>query len=64
MGEAKGRRRQGIGYQIQENWVPANLRNGVIYLQVAPASEPAVTSTLTGSGSSFVYSTTPIGLAR
>src|SRR6476660_197312 len=49
VGEAKGRRRQGIGYQIQEDWVPANLRHGTIYLQVAPASEPAVTSTLTGS---------------
>jgi len=49
VGEAKGRRRQGIGYQIQEDWVPANLRNGTIYLQVAPASEPAVTSTLTVS---------------
>ena len=50
VGEAKGRRSQGIGYQIQEDWVPTNLRNGVIYLQVAPAAEPPVTAApLTGS---------------
>lgn len=50
VGQAKGRRSQGIGYQIQEDWVPANLRNGTIYLQVAPAAEPPVTaSPLTGS---------------
>jgi uncharacterized protein DUF4214 len=50
VGEAKGRRNQGISYQIQEDWVPTNLRNGAIYLQVVPAAEPPVTtSTLTGS---------------
>jgi len=50
VGQAKGRRSQGIGYQIQEDWVPANLRNGTIYLQVAPAAEPPVTtSALSGS---------------
>lgn len=50
VGEAKGRRSQGIGYQIQEDWVPTNLRNGTIYLQVAPAAEPPVTTVpLTGS---------------
>jgi hypothetical protein len=50
VGEAKGRRSQGIGYQIQEDWVPTNLRNGTIYLQVAPAAEPPVTAApLTGS---------------
>jgi hypothetical protein len=50
VGEAKGRRRQGIGYQIEEDWIPTNLRSGVIYLQVAPEAEPPVTTTpLTGS---------------
>ncbi|HEV7504173.1 MAG TPA: hypothetical protein VGS07_04615 [Thermoanaerobaculia bacterium] len=49
VGDAKGRRSQGISYQIEEDWVPTNLRNGTIYLQVAPAAEPPVTATLTGS---------------
>jgi hypothetical protein len=40
VGEARGRRSQGIGYQIQEDWIPTNLRNGVIYLQVVPAAAP------------------------
>src|SRR5882672_5217375 len=31
VGAAKGRRSQGISYQIQEDWVPANLRSGAIY---------------------------------
>lgn len=50
VGEAKGRR-QGIGYQIEEDWIPTNLRNGTIYLQVAPAAEPPAAggATLTGS---------------
>jgi hypothetical protein len=50
VGETKGRRSQGISYQIEEDWVPTNLRNGAIYLQVVPAAEPPVTTaTLTGS---------------
>jgi hypothetical protein len=50
VGPDKGGRRQGIAYQIHEEWVPTNLRNGVIYLQVAPAAEPPVTTVpLTGS---------------
>jgi hypothetical protein len=50
VGEAKSRRSQGIGYQIQEDWVPANLRSGSIYLQVVPAAAPeASAATLTGS---------------
>jgi hypothetical protein len=40
VGEARGRRSQGISYQIQEDWVPTNLRSGTIYLQVVPAAAP------------------------
>ncbi len=50
VGEAKGDRRQGISYQIHEDWVPTNLRNGSIYLQVVPAAAPqAPPASLTGS---------------
>jgi len=50
VGAAKGRRSQGISYQIQEDWVPTNLRSGAIYLQVVPAAAPeAPAATLTGS---------------
>ncbi len=50
VGEAKSNRNQGIGYQIEEDWVPTNLRNGVIYLQVVPAAAPPPAAPqLTGS---------------
>ncbi|HSS47612.1 MAG TPA: DUF4214 domain-containing protein [Thermoanaerobaculia bacterium] len=50
VGETKGRRSQGISYQIEEDWVPANLRNGSIYLQVVPAAvAPDVGAALSGS---------------
>lgn len=50
VGSAKGRRSQGISYQIQDDWVPANLRSGAIYLQVVPAVAPeAPAANLTGS---------------
>ncbi|MFY9819967.1 MAG: hypothetical protein WAM82_01195 [Thermoanaerobaculia bacterium] len=43
-------RRQAIEYQIQEDWVPTQLRNGVIYLQVVPAAAPPqAAAPLTGS---------------
>jgi hypothetical protein len=50
VGEARGRRSQGISYQIQEDWVPTNLRSGTIYLQVVPAAAPPqAAAVLTGS---------------
>jgi hypothetical protein len=50
VGAAKGRRNQGISYQIQDDWVPANLRSGAIYLQVVPGVAPeAPAANLTGS---------------
>jgi hypothetical protein len=39
-----------VGYQIQDNRVPANLRSGTIYIQVVPAAAaPATGAALTGS---------------
>jgi len=50
VGPAKSNRNQGISYQIQEDWVPTNLRNGAIYLQVVPAAAaPEASAPLTGS---------------
>src|SRR4051794_35690966 len=50
VGPAKSNRNQGISYQIQEDWVPTNLRNGAIYLQVVPgAAVPEASAPLTGS---------------
>jgi hypothetical protein len=48
---AKGyNRNQAVGFQIREDWVPANLRSGTIYLQVVPAAAaPVAGSALTGS---------------
>jgi len=51
VGTTKGyNRNQAIAYQIREDWVPANLRNGTIYLQVVPATAaPESVGSLTGS---------------
>ena len=36
VGPAKGNRVQAIGFQIQEDWVPADLRSGTINLRIIP----------------------------
>ncbi len=48
VGNARG---YNVGYQIQDNRVPANLRSGTIHLQVVPgaAAPESVGSSLTGS---------------
>ncbi|HYX24519.1 MAG TPA: hypothetical protein VFC23_10245 [Thermoanaerobaculia bacterium] len=52
VGTTKGyNRNQAVGYQIRDDWVPASLRSGTIYLQVVPATAApeSVGSSLTGS---------------
>jgi hypothetical protein len=41
VGTAKGNRTQAIGFQIQEDWVPANLRSGTIHLRITPGDSVA-----------------------
>ena len=50
VGPAKGNRTQAIGFQIQEDWVPANLRSGTIHLRITPAD--SVAGSDLGGGSS------------
>ena len=50
VGDTRSHRSQGISYQIQEDWVPTNLRHGAISLQVVPAAAaPEVGAALVGS---------------
>jgi hypothetical protein len=39
VGTAKGNRTQAFGFQIQEDWVPANLRSGTINLRIVPGND-------------------------
>jgi hypothetical protein len=50
VGNAKGNRTQAIGFQIQEDWVPANLRSGTIHLRIVPGTG-SVEGSDTGGGS-------------
>jgi hypothetical protein len=50
VGTAKGNRTQAIGFQIQEDWVPANLRSGTINLRIIPGND-SVAGNDTGGGS-------------
>ncbi|HEX4965133.1 MAG TPA: hypothetical protein VF173_30270 [Thermoanaerobaculia bacterium] len=50
VGNAKGNRGQAVGYQVQDDRVPANLRSGTIYIQVVPgAATPESVGSLSGS---------------
>jgi hypothetical protein len=48
VGTAKGNRTQAIGFQIQEDWVPADLRSGTIHLRIVPSTSSVVGSDLGG----------------
>jgi hypothetical protein len=48
VGNAKGNRTQAIGFQIQEDWVPANLRSGTINLRIVPGTGSVAGSDLGG----------------
>lgn len=50
VGTAKGNRTQAIAFQIQEDWVPANLRSGTINLRIVPGTG-SVAGNDGGSGS-------------
>ncbi|MEA2600847.1 MAG: hypothetical protein QOF89_1839 [Acidobacteriota bacterium] len=51
VGTAKGNRTQAIGFQIQEDWVPANLRTGTINLRIVPGTSSSVGGNDLGGGS-------------
>jgi hypothetical protein len=53
VGPAKGNRTQAIGFQIQEDWVPANLRSGTINLRIIPGDSAVGTVGSSTGGSSY-----------
>lgn len=53
VGNAKGNRTQAIGFQIQEDWVPANLRSGTINLRITPGDSAVGTVGSDTGGSSY-----------
>lgn len=48
VGTAKANRTQAIGFQIQEDWVPADLRSGTINLRIVPGTDTVVGNDLGG----------------
>jgi len=48
VGNTKGNRTQAIGFQIQEDWVPANLRSGTINLRITPGDSVGTVGSDTG----------------